>query len=137
MGYSLELINPDPGTNASDLATWAITNGIVDLTLDPDNDGHSHLAEFLFKTDPFTADAPQISSRILDGKLQVQLTIRNGADGLLSGGEESTDLNTWSSAIYAGRTNNEDGKTSNLFFEGTDEIAPDRLFLRAVITEQP
>ena len=157
-GYSLELINPAPETNASapinwrssrqingspgtsasdDLATWATTNGIADLSLDPDNDGYSHLAEFVFMTDPFTADTPQISSRTLDGKFQLQLTIRNGADGILIGGEESTDLNVWSSAIYAGRINNEDGETSNLFFEGTDEVPPSKLFLRANLTEAP
>ncbi|MDB4687801.1 hypothetical protein OAE92_03355 [Akkermansiaceae bacterium] len=88
-------------------------------------------------TNPFTSDVPQISSGILDGKFQLQLTIRNGADRILISGEESTDLNTWSSAICAGRTNNEDGKTSNLFFEGTHEISPDRHFHRAVITEEP
>lgn len=158
LGYSLELINPDPGTNATDpinwrssrqidgsagtvdsddLATWAATNGIVDLTLDPDNDGSNHLAEFVFMTDPFTSDTPQVSSRILDGKFQLQLAIRNGADGILMNGEESSDLSSWSSAIYAGRTNNEDGETSNLFFETTDLITPDRLFLRAVVSEQP
>ncbi|MCH1508512.1 MAG: lamin tail domain-containing protein, partial [Akkermansiaceae bacterium] len=157
-GYSLELINPDPSTIASDpinwrssrqvngsagttdsddLATWANTKGIADLTLDPDGDGYSHLAEFLFMTDPFTSDVPSISSRILDGKFQLQLTIRNGADGILLSGEESTDLNTWTSAIYAGRENNDDGQTSNLFFEGTELIPPTKLFLRSLVTKQP
>mgnify|MGYP000117884812 CR=1 FL=1 len=88
-------------------------------------------------TDPFTSDVPLVSSRTLDGRFQLQLTIRNGADGLLISGEESTDLNAWSDTTYAGRENNDDGETSNLFFEGTEQVSPSKLFLRAIVTETP
>ncbi|MEJ6561719.1 MAG: lamin tail domain-containing protein, partial [Akkermansiaceae bacterium] len=157
-GYSLELINPTsgpntsepiswrssrqingtPGTSDSDeLSTWALANGITDLSLDPDSDGYNHLAEFVFMTDPFVSGAPVTNARIEETTLQMELVVRNGADGILFSGEKSTDLQNWSPSTYAGRINNGDGQTSTLLFQGSDPDHGIREFLRAQFMLQP
>lgn len=67
-------------------------NGIVDLQGDPDSDGLVHLIEFAFGTDPFQADAPQCQTRFDAGWFVTDFSVRNGADGILTGGEVSRDL---------------------------------------------
>ncbi|YCM44659.1 lamin tail domain-containing protein [Verrucomicrobiaceae bacterium 227] len=157
-GYSLELINATsgidpsdpmnwrssrqingtPGTSDSeDLTNWAISNGIIDLSLDPDLDGYNHLAEFVFMTNPFVSDAPVTRAEIQDNTIQMELVVRNGADGILFSGEKSADLKTWSPTTYAGRLNNGDGQTSTLFFHGSEPATGAREFLRAHLTTQP
>ena len=156
-GYSLELINPAPGINASDpinwrssrqingtpgtsdsesLSAWASANGIVDLSLDPDLDGYNDLAEFFFMTNPFVSDVPATRATIVENTLQLEIIVRNGADGTVFSGEQSNDLISWAPATYAGRTNNGDGQTSTLFFKGTAPTTGALEFLRMSLSSQ-
>lgn len=123
-------LNGSPGfTESDDLALWATANGITDLTLDPDKDGYSHLAEFALLMDPFTSDVPEFEGIIEDEIFKFIVRVRNGADGVTIVGEKSNDLDDWVDADYGGRLNNGDGISSNLIFEGS--FAPDvREFLR-------
>ena len=152
-GYALELVNPtsgstdptqpinwrssrlpggSPGTDgdSTDLATWASANGITNLTLDPDHDGQTHLEEFLFNTNPFLADHPKISTSIIDETFIMEVTIRNGADGVTYSAQQSPDLINWTDALYQGRQSNQDGETETLFFSTTSPPLKTREFLR-------
>ncbi|MGI9241770.1 MAG: lamin tail domain-containing protein, partial [Verrucomicrobiales bacterium] len=157
-GYSLVLCNPasagtdpalpvswrssrsaggSPGGFESDLVSdWAAGLGIVDLALDPDADGLSHVAEFFFNTDPFSTDSPVAVVESVGGAAVMRVVARNGAEGVEFSGSRSDDLNTWSPANYSGRLNNGDGITSTLIFTGTGLEAL-REFLRVEISELP
>lgn len=158
-GYSLEFINPtslardpalpinwrssralegNPGAQDSDLLSdWMDDNGIVDLQGDPDSDGLVHLIEFAFGTDPVQADAPQCQTRFDAGWFVTDFSVRNGADGILTGGEVSRDLEQWLGANYIGRLNNDDGQTSTMTF-GTAILPIDvNAFLRLKVEETP
>jgi hypothetical protein len=67
----------------------------------------------------------------------MDVVVRNGADGILTGGLESRDLEHWFDANYIGRVNNGDGQTSSMSF-GTSILPGDtKAFLRLNIKEAP
>jgi hypothetical protein len=158
-GYSLELINPtsitrdptlpinwrssrtlegNPGSSDSELLSdWMDELSIVDLELDPDKDGMPHLLEFFFGTNPFLPDVPQTQTRFDAGSFVMDVSVRNGADGILTGGLASKDLEQWFDAAYIGRVNNGDGMTSSMAF-GTTILPEDtKAFLRLNIENAP
>lgn len=158
-GYSMELINPtslardpllpinwrssrtlegNPGINDSEnLADWMDENNIVNSQLDPDGDGLAHSLEFLLGTDPFHADCPEIETRFEGGYFLMDVVVRNGADGVLTGALASRDLAEWLDAEYLGRLNNEDNETSTLCF-GTEILPTDvKSFLQLTVEEVP
>jgi hypothetical protein len=80
---------------------WLIANfGSVDspqggADSDPDSDGQSNLAEYLFGTDPKTNDAPHFKIiRGTNGSVQVELTRRSSTNFTFTV-EASPNLNSW------------------------------------------
>lgn len=155
-GYSLELIspfsNPDPNnplnwrssqtttgspgaSGSENISAWATSNGITNLSLDPDNDGLTNLQEFLFGTNPALADSASFTNTFDGDRFIMEVTVRNGADGASIRAEESSDLSDWNPALYLGRRNNGDGLTSQLLFtSSTNPINGAKLFMRTIST---
>lgn len=137
-GFSLELINPtlaitddgealrwrssrtkngNPGTEDSEsLADWADELGITDYEADPDGDGQANIIEFFFGTNPLISDQPLVRCRNEGDWFVMEVSVRNGADGLVFKGKESLDLSSWMDATYLGRLNNLDEETSTVSF---------------------
>ena len=87
-------------------------------------------------TNPFVSDVPATRATIVENTLQLEIIVRNGADGTVFSGEQSNDLISWAPATYAGRTNNGDGQTSTLFFKGTAPTTGALEFLRMSLSSQ-
>ncbi len=116
------------GSDAIDLAAWAATHGVTDLSGDDDEDGLAALLEYASGQDPnqFERSGPvDVEAVESDGMLYPVLVFRQliGADEISLATQGSADLLDWAAGpTYFGRTNNGDG-TSSVWFRSNDPVA--------------
>ena len=131
------------GSDTIDLATWMVTNRVLDLSFDDDGDRSASLLEFATGRDPNIFDATdEVESAIVetDGQLFAAMVFRQqiGADEISFRGESSGDLVNWTDGpLYLGRTNNGDGTSSVWFVSNRAIGTSEREFLRLEITTKP